>query len=71
MVGPCWGWGWLVLREIDAGRALPFLRRRFYERSLRISDFRDSRFPEASSFIDTLLTLMSLTFLANMSVDLV
>lgn len=50
---------------------LPFLSSKFSDLNLLIYDFNDSRFPEASSFMETLLTLISFTFLANISVDLV
>lgn len=48
-----------------------FFKTMIYDFNLLISAFRDSRFPEESSFIEALFTFMSFTFLANISVDLV
>ena len=56
----CWGSG-----------ILPPLSKTFSDLSLLIYALSDYRFPEASSLIDTLFTLISFTFLANISVDLV
>jgi len=60
------------LYEIEGGRlTFPFLNKIFYDLSLLISALSDSRLPEASSLIDTLLTLINFTLRANIKVDLV
>lgn len=50
---------------------LPFLSNIFYDLNLLIYALSDSRFPDASSLIETLFTFISLTFLANIRVDFV
>ena len=53
------------------GETAPLFSKMISDFNLLIYDFKESKFPVESSFIETLLTLIILTFLAKIRVDLV